>query len=159
MHTTLLYIAFTDGDDYTEVTGARDAYFLFFSDTSRRSCFLVEITEDNHYEFEEQFSLQFIALEGTSVPDSLVFDPPTSTIVIRGVPFGGCYSNSACSGDSLGPSNAEDCCVSSAGTYFSDQTTCFQCIGTSYVTVMYVYMSGIRISHACKLFMYSSYTQ
>ncbi len=96
---------------------------------------MVEITEDDRYEFEEQFALQFIALEGTSVPDNLVFDPSTCTIVIRGAPFGGCYSNSACSGESLGPSNAEDCCVSSAGTYFSDETTCFQCIGTFFKCV------------------------
>ncbi len=79
---------------------------------------MVEIEDDNHHEFKEQFALQFIVLEGTSIPDNLVFDPSTSTIVIRGAPFGGCYNNSACSGDSLGPTNAEDCCVSSAGTYF-----------------------------------------
>ena len=91
---------------------------------------MVEIREDERYEFEEQFSLQFIALEGTSIPSTLVLDPPTSTIVIRDAPFEGCYNNSACSGDSLGPTNAEDCCVSSVGTYFSDETTCFQCIGT-----------------------------
>ncbi|XP_064387537.1 uncharacterized protein LOC135335856 isoform X6 [Halichondria panicea] len=71
-----------DGDDYTEVTGARFAYFLFFSDTSRRSCFMVEITEDNRYEFEEQFSLRFIELEGTSLPDNLVLDPARSNITI-----------------------------------------------------------------------------
>ena len=100
------------------MTGARDPFFVSFNDTTRRSCFMVEIEEDNRYEFEEQFSLQFIALEGTSIPNALVLDPPTSIIVIRGAPFGGCYNNSACSGDSLGPTNAEDCCVSSAGTYF-----------------------------------------
>ncbi len=131
LHYYLLHLVwFTDGDDYTEVTGPRFAHFLFFSDTSRQSCFTVEIREDNRYEFEEQFSLRFIALEGTSLPDNLVLDPPTSTIIIRGAPFGGCYSNSACSGQSLRPLNAEECCVSSAGTYFSDETTCFQCIGT-----------------------------
>ncbi len=64
------------------MTGARFAYFLFFSDTSRRSCFTVEITEDNRYEFEEQFSLQFIELEGTSLPDNLVLDPARSNITI-----------------------------------------------------------------------------
>ena len=98
---------------------------------------MVEIEKDNRYEFEEQFSLQFIALEGTSIPNALVLDPPTSIIVIRGAPFGGCYNNSACSGDSLGPTNAEDCCVSSAGTYFSDETTCFQCIGTFVLSVCF----------------------
>ncbi|XP_064388167.1 uncharacterized protein LOC135336335 [Halichondria panicea] len=71
-----------DGDDYTEVTGARFAHFLFFSDTSRRSCFMVEITEDNLYELEEQFSLRFIELEGTSLPDKLVLDPARSNITI-----------------------------------------------------------------------------
>ena len=113
-----------------------DAAFVLFDDVVRRSCINVEITKDNRYEFEEQFSLQLIDLPGFDLPSNYVFDLPTSTIVIRGAPFGGCYSNSACSGESLGPSNAEDCCVSSAGTYFSDETTCFQCIGT-YITVMY----------------------
>ncbi len=75
-------VCFTDGDDYTEVTGARFAYFLFFSDTSRQSCFTVEITEDNRYEFEEQFSLRFIELEGTSLPNKLVLDPARSDITI-----------------------------------------------------------------------------
>ncbi len=112
------------------MTGARFAFFISFNDANRRSCIFVKITEDNHYEFEEQFSLRFIAFEGISLPETLVLDPPTSTIVIRDAPFLGCYNNSACSGDSLGPSNAEDCCVSSAGMYFSDETTCFQCIGT-----------------------------
>ncbi len=118
------------------MSGSDAAFVLFFDDVVRRSCINVEITEDNRYEFEEQFSLQLIDLPGFDLPSNYVFDPPTSTIVIRGAPFGGCYSNSACSGESLGPSNAEDCCVSSAGTYFSDETTCFQCIGT-YITVMY----------------------
>ncbi|XP_064387566.1 uncharacterized protein LOC135335869 isoform X2 [Halichondria panicea] len=71
-----------DGDDYMEVTGARFAFFLFFSDTNRRSCFMVEITEDNRYEFEEQFSLRFIELEGSSLPDNLVLDPARSNITI-----------------------------------------------------------------------------
>ncbi len=60
MHTTLLSIAFCLNhwwDDYTEVTGARFAYFLFFSDTSRRSCFMVEVTQDFRYEFKEKFFL------------------------------------------------------------------------------------------------------
>ena len=64
------------------MTGARFAYFLFFSDTSRRSCFIVEITEDNRYEFEEQFSLRFIELEGTTLPSILVLDPARSNITI-----------------------------------------------------------------------------
>ncbi len=72
----------TDGDDYTEMTGPRDAYFLFFSDTSRRSCFMVAIPEDNRYEFEEQFSLRFIELEGTTLPSTLVLDPSVSNITI-----------------------------------------------------------------------------
>ncbi|XP_064387630.1 uncharacterized protein LOC135335892 isoform X2 [Halichondria panicea] len=117
-----------DGSDYREMSGSDAAFVLFFDDVVRRSCINVEITEDNRYEFEEQFSLQLIDLPGSDLPSNYVFDPPTSTIVIRGAPFGGCYSNSSCSGDSLGPTNAEDCCVSSAGTYFSDETTCFQCI-------------------------------
>ncbi len=68
------------------MTGARDAYFLFFdSGTSRRSCcFMFEITEDNRYEFEEQFSLRFIALEGLDyyLPDNIVLDPSGSDITI-----------------------------------------------------------------------------
>ncbi len=64
------------------MTGARFAYFLFFSDTSRQSCFTVEITEDNRHEFEEQFSLRFIELEGSSIPDTLVLDPSGSDITI-----------------------------------------------------------------------------
>ncbi|XP_064387763.1 uncharacterized protein LOC135335957 isoform X2 [Halichondria panicea] len=71
-----------DGNDYTEMTGPRFAHFLSFSDTNRRSCFMVEITEDNRYELEEQFSLQFIALEGTSLPENLVIDPSGSNITI-----------------------------------------------------------------------------
>ena len=43
---------------------------------------MVEITEDDHYEVEEQFSLRFIVLEGTSIPDNLVFDPSVSIITI-----------------------------------------------------------------------------
>ncbi len=64
------------------MTGARFAYFLFFNDTSRQSCFTVEITEDNRYEFQEQFSLRFIELEGTSFPDNLVLNPARSNITI-----------------------------------------------------------------------------
>ncbi len=64
------------------MTGARDAYFLFFSDTSRQSCFMVEITEDNRYELEDHFSLRFIELEGTSIPDNLVLDPSRTNITI-----------------------------------------------------------------------------
>ena len=117
------------------MTGARFAFFLFFSDEFRQSCINIQITQDSLLEMEEQFSLRFIELEGTSLPDTLVLNPPTSTIqIINGI-FGGCYSNSACSGNSLGPTNAEDCCVSSAGIYFSDETTCFQCIGTSFICV------------------------
>ncbi len=43
---------------------------------------MVGITEDNRYEFEEQFSLRFIELEGTSLPDKLVLDPARSDITI-----------------------------------------------------------------------------
>ncbi len=43
---------------------------------------MVEIEEDEHYEFEEQFFLQFIVLEGTSLPDNLVLDPSVSNITI-----------------------------------------------------------------------------
>ena len=64
------------------MTGAHFAYFLFFSDTNRQSCFMVEIIEDNRYEVEEQFSLRFIELEGTSLPDTLVIDPACSNITI-----------------------------------------------------------------------------
>ncbi len=64
------------------MTGTRFAYFIFFSDTSRRNCFTVEITEDDYYEFEEQFSLGFIELEGTSLPDTLLLDPAGSDITI-----------------------------------------------------------------------------
>ncbi len=64
------------------MTGARFAHFLFFSDTSRRSCFTVEITEDNLYELEEQFSLRFIELEGTTLPENLVLDPARRNITI-----------------------------------------------------------------------------
>ena len=68
------------------MTGARDAYSLLFSsDTSRRSCFMFEITDDNRYEFEEQFSLRFIALEGTIADNivlNIVLDPSGSDITI-----------------------------------------------------------------------------
>ncbi len=64
------------------MTGPRFAHFLFFSDTNRRSCFIVEIEDDNRREFEEQFSLRFIELEGTSLPDNLVLDPAGSDITI-----------------------------------------------------------------------------
>ncbi len=43
---------------------------------------MVEITQDNRYEFEEQFSLRFIKLQGTSLPDKLVLDPARSNITI-----------------------------------------------------------------------------
>ena len=64
------------------MTGPRFAHFLFFSDTSRQSCFMVEIREDNCYEFEQQFSLRFIELEGTTLPSTLVLDPARSNITI-----------------------------------------------------------------------------
>ncbi len=64
------------------MTGARDAYFVSFSDTNRRSCIMVQIEEDNRYEFEEQFSLRFIELEGTTLPSTLVLDPSRSNITI-----------------------------------------------------------------------------
>ena len=82
MHTTLVYIAFTDGNDYTEETGPRTNNFLFFNNAIRRSCFNVEIEDDDCYEFEEQFSLQFVALEGTSIPDNLAQFPNVSTLTI-----------------------------------------------------------------------------
>ncbi len=43
---------------------------------------MVAITEDNRYELEEQFSLRFIELEDTSLPDNLVLDPARSDITI-----------------------------------------------------------------------------
>ncbi len=43
--------------------------------------------------------------------------------------FSGCFTNSGCTGPALGPVNAEDCCVNSAGTYFSDGGQCLKCIG------------------------------
>ena len=43
---------------------------------------MVEIREDERYEFEEDFSLRFIELEGTSLPDNLVLDPASSDITI-----------------------------------------------------------------------------
>ncbi len=65
-----------------EMTGARDAFFVSFNDGGRRSCILVEIREDKRYEFEEQFSLRFIELEGSSLPSTLVLDPARSNITI-----------------------------------------------------------------------------
>ncbi len=35
------------------MTGARDAYSVSSSDTNRRSCIMVQIEDDNRYEFEE----------------------------------------------------------------------------------------------------------
>ncbi len=43
---------------------------------------MVEIIEDNRYKVEEQFSLRFIELEGTSLPNKLVLDPARSDITI-----------------------------------------------------------------------------
>ncbi len=43
---------------------------------------MVEITEDNRYKVEDHFSLRFIELEGTSLPDNLVLDPAGSDITI-----------------------------------------------------------------------------
>ncbi len=40
----------------------------------------------------------------------------------------GCFTSLGCTGPALGPVNAEDCCVNSAGTYFSDGGQCLQCI-------------------------------
>ena len=65
-----------------EMTGPHFAHSVSFSNTSRRSCIMVEITEDIHYEFEEQFSLRFIELEGTSLPGNLVLNPYVSNITI-----------------------------------------------------------------------------
>ena len=64
------------------MTGPRFAHFASFSDTNRRRCFMVEIEEDEHYEFEEQFFLRFIVLKGTSLPDTLVLGPSVSNITI-----------------------------------------------------------------------------
>ncbi len=65
------------------MTGPRDAFFLFFSDEFRQSCINIQITQDSLLEIEEQFSLRFIELEGTSLPDNLVLNPQTSTIRIN----------------------------------------------------------------------------
>ncbi len=81
-HCLLHSVWFTDGDDYTEVTGARFAFFTSFNDDNRQSCIMVEIREDERYEFEEQFSLRFIELEGTTLPSTLVLDPARSNITI-----------------------------------------------------------------------------
>ncbi len=43
---------------------------------------MVEIREDERYEFKEQFSLRFIELEGTTLPSTLVLDPARSNITI-----------------------------------------------------------------------------
>ncbi|XP_064387828.1 uncharacterized protein LOC135336006 [Halichondria panicea] len=67
-----------DGSDYTERTGPRDAHFVSFSDMFRRSCIMVQIENDTRYEFEEQFSLRFIEVEGTTLPSTLVLDPSVS---------------------------------------------------------------------------------
>ncbi len=64
------------------MTGARNAFFISFNDANRRSCIFVEIREDERYEFEEQFSLRFIELEGTTLPSTLVLDPARSNITI-----------------------------------------------------------------------------
>ncbi len=71
---------FTDGNDYTEETGPGTALLLFFTDGRRRSCIRVEIEDDDCYEFEEQFSLQFIALD--DLPSNLTQFPNVSTITI-----------------------------------------------------------------------------
>ena len=64
------------------MTGARGSFFISFSDMFRRSCIFVEIREDERYEFEEQYSLRFIELEGTTLPSTLVLDPARSNITI-----------------------------------------------------------------------------
>ena len=43
---------------------------------------MVQIENDTRYEFEEQFSLRFIELEGTTLPSTLVLDPSVSNITI-----------------------------------------------------------------------------
>ncbi len=43
---------------------------------------MVQIENDTRYEFEEQFSLRFIELEGTTLPETLVLDPARSNITI-----------------------------------------------------------------------------
>ncbi len=67
-HCLLHSVWFTDGSDYTERTGPRDAHFVSFSDMFRRSCIMVQIENDTRYEFEEQFSLRFIEVEGSTLP-------------------------------------------------------------------------------------------
>ena len=64
------------------MTGSRFSFFVSFDDMNRQSCFDVEIREDTLYEFEEQFSLRFIELEGTTLPSTLVLDPSRSNITI-----------------------------------------------------------------------------
>ncbi len=64
------------------MTGGRDSFFISFSDMFRRICIFVEIREDERYEFQEQFSLRFIELQGTTLPDTLVLDPARSNITI-----------------------------------------------------------------------------
>ncbi len=41
---------------------------------------MVQIENDTRYEFEEQFSLRFIEVEGTTLPSTLVLDPSVSNI-------------------------------------------------------------------------------
>ena len=43
---------------------------------------MVQIENNTRYEFEEQFSLRFIELEGSSLPDNLVLYPSVSNITI-----------------------------------------------------------------------------
>ncbi len=76
------------------MTGARDAFFVSFSDANRQSCIMVQIEDDTRYEFEEQFSLRFIELEGTTLPSTLVLYPNVSSITILD-------NEGNCGGDSL----------------------------------------------------------
>ncbi len=63
------------------MTGNEVPFFLFFSDTIRRSCFRVVIEDDALYESEEQFSLRLIELPDYPIPD-LTLNPPGSSITI-----------------------------------------------------------------------------
>ena len=65
-----------------EETGPRTNNILIFTNIIRQICFMVEIEDDNRYETEEQFSLRFVVLEGSSIRDNIVFDPSVSNITI-----------------------------------------------------------------------------
>ena len=50
----------------------------------RRSCISIVILDDPYYEYEEQFSLRFVAIErlDPNNPDNLVLDPSRPNIII-----------------------------------------------------------------------------